>query len=102
MASDLLTEIDNWICDIWKKEVSKEYNSNKIAQESVLHSSLYFHLRKKIKRLKRNNRLFVYFNMPFKDSLTKKYNNYPSVDLAVVILEEKSWYPKDLLSVIET
>jgi hypothetical protein len=39
--------------------------------------------------------------MPFKDTLAKKYNNYPSVDLAVVILEENSWYPKELLSVIE-
>jgi len=101
LANQLLTEIDKWICDIWKNEISKEYNSNKIAQESVLHSSFYFHLRTKIESIKTHDQLLVYFNMPFKDNMVKKYHNYPSVDLAVIMLKKDEWYPKELLSVIE-
>lgn len=42
----MLEEIDSWTRQIWLEVVKKEYDSSRILEESNLHSTVYFHLRK--------------------------------------------------------
>ena len=41
-----MREIDPWMQHIWKEVVEKEYENSRILEESNLHSTVYFHLRK--------------------------------------------------------
>jgi hypothetical protein len=95
-------EIDSWIEHIWLKVVKKEYDSSRIFEESNLHSTVYFHLRKLIENSKRKKtKPFIYSEMPFSTTMKGEGKKNPRVDLAVVILDEKKETPKDLLAVIE-
>jgi hypothetical protein len=80
--------------------VKKEYDKGRILEESNLHSTVYFHLRKSIEGFGNRN-LFVYSEMPFTTTVKGKGKNNPRVDLAVVILDEDKEVPIDLLAVIE-
>jgi hypothetical protein len=50
-----LEEIDSWLQHIWLKVVKKEYGHGRIIEESNLHSTVYFHLRKLFNFLKSRN-----------------------------------------------
>jgi len=93
-----INEIDSWMENIFLKVIKKEYDNGRIIEESNLHSTVYFHLRKLIES-SRNKKLFVYSEMPFSTTMKDKRKKYPRVDLAVVIWEKEA--PKDLLAVIE-
>jgi hypothetical protein len=43
-----LEEIDSWMRHIWLKVIKAEYDQSRILEESNLHSTVYFHLRKLI------------------------------------------------------
>jgi hypothetical protein len=61
-----MVEIDSWIEHIWLKVVKKEYDSGRILEESNLHSTVYFHLRKLIESSKsKKPKPFIYSEMPF-------------------------------------
>lgn len=97
-ANKILNDFDKIVKAVWEGEIQEEYDAWLIPEESVLHSSVYFHLRKNLGRLKRyNDRIFVYFKMPFKDS--GKNNHH--VDIALVILKKRKEEPKELLAAIE-
>ena len=78
--------------------VKKEYNNGRILEESNLHSTVYFHLRRLIEGSGKN-KLFVYSEMPFSTTIKSKGKKNPRVDLAIVILDKET--PIDLLAVIE-
>jgi len=50
----ILKDLDSWMQDIWMKVVKKEYKQGRILEESNLHSTIYFHLRKLIESSKGN------------------------------------------------
>jgi hypothetical protein len=61
-----LEEIDSWMRHIWLKVVKKEYDNSRILEESNLHSTVYFHLRKLIESSKsKKANPFIYSEMPF-------------------------------------
>ena len=80
-------EIDSWMQRIWKEVVKKEYDNGRILEESNLHSTVYFHLRKLIQSSGKR-KLFVYSEMPFSTTMRGERKKHPRVDLAVVILEK--------------
>jgi hypothetical protein len=96
----MLKEIDSWLRHIWLNMVKKEYGEGRILEESNLHSTVCFHLRKLIESSERG-KLFVYSEMPFSTSRGGEGKKNPRVDLAVVVLDENKDTPIDLLAVIE-
>lgn len=98
-----LKEIDSWIDHIWVKVVKKEYEQGKILEESNLHSTVYYHLRKIIDHYKkgRKTKLFLYSEMPFSTKRGGEGKRNPRVDIALVTLDEDDETPMDLLAVIE-
>ena len=83
---------------IWLKVVKEEYDQSRILEESNLHSTVYFHLRKLIESSGKR-KLFVYSEMPFSTTMRGEGKKNPRVDLAVAILDKET--PIDLLAVIE-
>jgi len=97
-----LREIDSWMEHIWLDQVQKEYERSRILEESNLHSTAYFHLRKLIESSKtKKTKPFIYSEMPFSRTISGEGKRNPRVDLAVVILDEDNEIPIDLLAVIE-
>ena len=95
-------EIDSWMRHIWLKIVKEEYGRSRILEESNLHSTVYFHLRKLIESLKsKKTKPFIYSEMPFSTKIRGEGKKNPRVDLAVVILDEDNETPIDLLAVME-
>jgi len=98
----MLEEIDSLLRHIWLKVVKKEYDNGRILEESNLHSTVYFHLRKLIEGSKnKKTKPFVYSEMPFSTKMRGEGKKNPRVDLAVVMLDDKKETPIDLLAVIE-
>jgi hypothetical protein len=94
----MLEEIDSWMRHIRLKVVKKEYDNGRILEESNLHSTVYFHLKKLIESSGKR-KLFVYSEMPFSTTMSGEGKRNPRVDLAVAILDKET--PIDLLAVIE-
>jgi len=99
MAGKMI-EIDSWMDHTWLKMVKKEYDSSRILEESNLHSTVYFHLRKLIESSGKK-KPFIYSDMPFSTKMRGEGKKNPRVDLAIVILDEENEAPTDLLAVIE-
>ena len=98
----MLEEIDSWMRQIWLEVVEKEYDNGRIIEESNLHSTVCFHLRKSIESSKgKKTKPFIYSEMPFSTTMSGEGKRNPRVDLAVVILDEDKETPIDLLAVIE-
>ena len=96
----MVKHIDSWMERIWLKMVKIECDSSRIFEESNLHSTVYFHLRKLIESSERRKaRPFVYSEMPFSTTMRGQGKKNPRVDLAVAILDKET--PIDLLAVIE-
>jgi hypothetical protein len=81
-------EIDSWMEYIWLKIVKEEYERSRILEESNLHSTVYFHLRKLIKSSEaKKTKPFIYSEMPFSTTISGEGKKNPTLDLALVILE---------------
>ena len=84
----ILEEIESWLRHIWLKAVKEEYESGRILEESNLHSTVYFHLRKLIESSKtKKTKPFIYSEMPFSTTMSGEGKKNPTLDLALVILE---------------
>ena len=93
-------KIDSLMERIWLRVVKKGYDRSRILEESNLHSTVYFHLRKLIESLKsKKTKPFIYSEMPFSTKMRGEGKKNPRVDLAVAILDKET--PIDLLAVIE-
>ena len=80
-----LRELDSRMRHIWLKVVRKEYENGRILEESNLHSTVYFHLRKLIESSKsKKANPFIYLEMPFSTKISGEGKKNPRVDLAVV------------------
>jgi len=100
--AEILEEIDSWMEYIWLRIVKREYERSRILEESNLHSTVYFHLRKLIESSKsKRTKPFIYSEMPFSTTMRGEGKKNPRVDLAVAILDEDNETPTDLLAVIE-
>lgn len=96
-----LEQIDSWMEYIWLKVVKKEYDRSRILEESNLHATVYFHLRKLIESSKSKKlKPFIYSEMPFSITMRGEGKKNPRADLAVIILDEDKGSPIDLLAVI--
>ncbi len=97
-----LKEIDSWMEYISLGVIKKEYDNGRIHEESNLHSTVYFHLRKLIERSGKK-KLFLYSETPFSTKRKGEGKKNPRVDLAIVILDKENETPSpvDLLAVIE-
>jgi hypothetical protein len=99
---EVVKHIDFWLRHIWLKVIKEEYEQGRILEESNLHSTVYFHLRKLIESSKsRKSKLFIYSEMPFSTKMRGEGKKNPRVDLAVVVLDEDNETPTNLLTVIE-
>lgn len=87
VSQDVITEIDRIIKSVWVKEIKRDYRNGALLYEDSLKCSLYFHLRKKLdKILKENNlRIFSEFTFP-----GLKYR----ADLVIVEIDP-DWWEKD-------
>ena len=61
----LLTEIDRIIKTTWLKKIKKDFNENYLYNEDSLKCSFYYHLRKKIDKICRENNLRIYSEITF-------------------------------------
>ena len=67
----MLEVIDSWMEHIWLDVVKREYDNGRILEESNLHSTAYFHLRKLIESSKtKKPRPFIYSEMPFSTTMS--------------------------------
>ena len=67
----ILEEIDSWMEYIWLRIVKREYERSRILEESNLHSTVYFHLRKLIESSKsKKTKPFIYSEMPFSTAMS--------------------------------
>ena len=82
-----LREIDSWMEHIWLDQVQKEYERSRILEESNLHSTVYFHLRKLIESSEKKE-LFIYSEMPFSTAMGGEGKKNPRADLTTVILDK--------------
>ena len=77
-----IREIDSWMRHIWLKVVKKEYEQSRILEESNLHSTVYFHLRKLIESSKsKKPKPFIYSEMPFSTTVRGKGKKKSLYDL---------------------
>ena len=68
-----MEEIASWMEYIWLRIVKREYERSRILEESNLHSTVYFHLRKLVESSKgKKTKLFVYSEMPFSTTMSGK------------------------------
>jgi len=87
--AEILEEIDSWMEYIWLRIVKREYERSRILEESNLHSTVYFHLRKLIESSKsKRTKPFIYSEMPFSTTISGEGKKNPTFDLAVVILDK--------------
>jgi hypothetical protein len=92
-------EIDSLMEHIWLKVVKKEYEQGRILEESNLHSTVYFHLRKAIESSKsKKPKPFIYSEMPFSTTMRGEGKKKPREDkkklrgqASVIRYWRKSW-----------
>ena len=92
----VMKEIDRSIKTIWKKDIRKDYLEEYLLREDSLKCAMYYHLRKKLDKLLRENHLRIYPEYYFKEL---KYR----ADIAIVEIDEEmeySWLGKAVTDVI--
>jgi hypothetical protein len=83
-GSRMVEEIDSWMEHIWLNVIRKEYDNGRILEESNLHSTVYFHLRRLMESSKgKETKPFLYSEMPFSRKISGEGKRNPRVDLAV-------------------
>lgn len=100
IKKSVLKEIDRTIKTIWKKDIQKDYREEYLLREDSLKCAMYYHLRKKLDKLLRENHLRIYPEYYFKEL---RYR----ADLAVVEIDEETEYSwigeavKDVVALFE-
>lgn len=60
MKKSVINEIVNTICEIWKKNISKDYYEGLLLEEDTMKCAFYYHLRRKLGKLLEENNLCIY------------------------------------------
>lgn len=60
MKKAIINEIMKVICDVWEKNISKDYNKEILLNEDTLKCAFYYHLRRKLGRLMNENNLCMF------------------------------------------
>ena len=81
----VMKEIDRSIKTIWKKDIQKDYLEEYLLREDSLKCAMYYHLRKKLDKLLRENHLRIYPEYYFKEL---KYR----ADIAIVEINDEMEY----------
>lgn len=85
IKKSVLKEIDRTIKTIWKKDIQKDYWDEYLLKEDSLKCAMYYHLRKKLDKLLRENHLRIYPEFFFKEL---RYR----ADIAIVEIDEEMEY----------
>lgn len=59
MKQSVVNEIIDTLCNIWEKNIQKDYNKGILLEEDTLKCALYYHLRRKIGKLMNDNNLCI-------------------------------------------
>lgn len=78
-------EILDTIVQLWEKDIRKDYNEDFLLQEDTLKCAFYYHLRRKLKSLLKENNLRIYTE--FNGSEYKQLKYRP--DLVIVEMKTK-------------
>ena len=89
VKKEVLREIDRVIKSVWLREIKRDYLNGALLYEDSLKCGIYYHLRKKLDRLFRENHLRMYGEYTFPDL---KYR----ADLVIAEIAE-DWQQSDSL-----
>ena len=95
VSKEVLTEIDRVIKEVWVKDIKKDYLNGALLREDSLKCGLYYHLRRRLDKLLRENNLRIFGEYTFPEL---KYR----ADLVIVEIGE-NWqdgYLKDAVTEI--
>ena len=67
VSKEVLSEIDRAIKTVWVHQMARDYSQDYLFREDSVKCALYFHLRKKLDRLLRENNLRLYPEFVFHD-----------------------------------
>ncbi len=97
----MLKENNSLTKHLWLGVIKREYERGRILEESNLHLTVYFHLRRVSEISKsKTTKPFIYPEMPFSTRMKNEGKKNPLVDLALVNLEEDNVTPTDLVAVV--
>ena len=65
VKKSIIKEIDRTIKEIWKEDICKDYWNDYLDKEDTLKCDLYYHMRRKLNRLMRENNLRIYTEYVF-------------------------------------
>ncbi len=85
IKKSIIKEIDRTIKTVWKNNIQKDYWNEYLLREDSLKCAMYYHLRKNLDRLLRENHLRIYPEFYFQEL---KYR----ADIAIVELDEEKEY----------
>lgn len=91
---EILKEIDRIIKECWKSNIQKDYWEEYLLREDSLKCALYFHLRKKLDKVLRENSLRIYPEYYFNEL---KYTG-GSDDATVNWIKNDLWKFKDYMN----
>ncbi|MBR1728888.1 MAG: hypothetical protein IJ728_05130 [Selenomonadaceae bacterium] len=92
----LLTEIDRIIKTTWLKKIKKDFNENYLYNEDSLKCSFYYHLRKKIDKICRENNLRIYSEITFPEIASRA-----DIVIAKISADDKRIYYEDTVALFE-
>jgi hypothetical protein len=85
MKKEIVNEILEIICDIWKKNICQDYSNEILLNEDTLKCSFYYHLRRKLGKLINENNLCIFTE--YNESEFKELGYRP--DMVIVKKKEK-------------
>lgn len=65
ISKKVIFEIDRTIKSIWLHNIKRDYKNHFLENEDCLKNSLYFHLRKKLSKLLKDNNLIIFTEWTF-------------------------------------
>ena len=86
----VLREIDSVIKLVWEKDIKKDHRKNYLLREDTLKASIYFHLRRRLKKLLKENSLRIYTEF-----YLSKIKLRPDIVIAEIDEKSEEWHLKD-------
>lgn len=65
ISKEIIAEIDRVIKSVWVRNIRQDYMNGMLLYEDSLKCALYYHLRKRLEKLLRDNHLRIYGEFTF-------------------------------------
>ena len=92
---ELLTEIDRIIKTTWLKNIGKDFKNNYFWHEDDIKCSFYYHLRRKLRNILKENNLRIYTEATFPEISFK-------ADIIIVEIDENGYFDNsDIIALFE-